>query len=56
MKKILYLILKKDMIKKLKVKHGSQFIDDVMETFGMPTNYMKKYYEQNGYYDEQRTK
>jgi len=38
MKKLLYLFLKKDMIKKLSKKHGGQFIDDVMETFGMPTD------------------
>ena len=44
LKKLLYLILKKDMIKKLGVKHGEQFIDDVMNTFGMPTNLMVKYY------------
>lgn len=42
MKKILYLLLKKDMIKRLKQKHGEQFIDDVMATFGMPTNFLKK--------------
>jgi len=45
MKKLLYLILKKDMIKRLSEKHGEQFIDDVMETFGIPTNLMDKYYE-----------
>lgn len=44
-KRLLYLILKKDMIKKLDVKHGEQFIDDVMNTFGMPTNLMEKYYD-----------
>jgi hypothetical protein len=43
MKKILYRLLKKDMIKKLSVKHGEQFIDSVMETFEMPTNFMDKY-------------
>jgi hypothetical protein len=37
---ILYKILKHDMINKLKVKHGEQFIDDVMETFGIPSNLM----------------
>lgn len=37
---ILYRILKHDMINKLKVKHGEQFIDDVMETFGIPSNLM----------------
>ena len=43
MKKLLYKILKKDMIKKLSKKHGEQFIDDVMETFGIPSNLMDKY-------------
>lgn len=38
MKKLLYLLLKKDMIKKLSKKHGTQFVDDVMATFGMPTD------------------
>jgi glycerol-3-phosphate responsive antiterminator len=37
------MLLKKDMIEKLKNKHkGEQFIDDVMETFGIPTNFMEK--------------
>ncbi len=40
-----YLILKKDMIRRLSKKHGEQFIDDVMETFDIPTNLMEKYYE-----------
>lgn len=40
-----YLILKKDMVRRLRKKHGEQFIDDVMETFGMPTNFMDKYYK-----------
>ena len=40
-----YLLLKKDMVKRLSEKHGKQFIDDVMETFGMPTNFMDKYYK-----------
>jgi len=40
-----YLLLKKDMVKRLSEKHGEQFIDDVMETFGMPTNLMDKYYK-----------
>lgn len=39
--KILYQILKKDMIKKLQLKHGEQFIDDVMETFGIPTTLLQ---------------
>lgn len=40
-----YLLLKKDMIRLLSKKHGEQFIDDVMQTFGMPTNLMDKYYK-----------
>lgn len=40
-----YLILKKDMIRRLSKKHGEQFIDDVMETFEMPTNLMNKYFK-----------
>jgi hypothetical protein len=43
MKKLLYLLLKKDMIKKLSKKHGTQFIDDVMATFGMPTDTTNEY-------------
>lgn len=43
MKKILYLILKKDMIKKLSKKHGTQFVDNVMATFGMPTDTTNEY-------------
>ena len=43
MKKILYLLLKKDMIKKLRKKHGTQFVDDVMFTFGMPTDLTNDY-------------
>jgi predicted transcriptional regulator of viral defense system len=43
MKKILYLILKKDMIKKLSKNHGTQFVDDVMETFGIATNTTNEY-------------
>jgi hypothetical protein len=39
--KILYKILKNDMIEKLSDKHGEQFIDDVMETFGIPTTLLK---------------
>ena len=42
---IFYRILKKDMVKQLSKKHGEQFIDDVMDTFGMPTNLMDKYYK-----------
>ena len=42
-KKLLYIILKKDMVKKLRKKHGEQFVDDVMATFGVPTNLMDKY-------------
>jgi hypothetical protein len=40
-----YLLLKKDMIKRLSEKHGEQFIDDVMKTFDMPTNLMTKYFK-----------
>lgn len=40
-----YLLLKKDMVKRLSEKHGEQFIDDVMDTFGMPTNLMNKYFK-----------
>ena len=43
MKTILYRILKKDMIKKLSKKHGTQFIDDVMSTFGIPTDTTNDY-------------
>lgn len=43
MKRLLYLILKKDMIRKLSLKHGTQFVDNVMETFGMPTNTTQDY-------------
>lgn len=42
MKRILYLLLKNDMIKRLSEKHGEQLIDDVMETFGMPTNLLEQ--------------
>lgn len=49
MKKLLlkpfYLLLKRDMVNRLSEKHGEQFIDDVMETFDMPTNLMQSYYE-----------
>jgi hypothetical protein len=41
--KLLYLLLKKDMIKKLSKKHGSQFVDDVMKTFGMNVNTTRDY-------------
>lgn len=43
MKKILYFLLKKDMIKKLSKKHGTQFVDNVMETFGIPTDTTNDY-------------
>jgi predicted solute-binding protein len=33
------------MIKRLRKKHGEQFTDDVMETFGIPTNLMEEYYK-----------
>lgn len=35
MKALLYRILRRDMIKKLSKKHGSQFINDVMKTFDL---------------------
>jgi hypothetical protein len=38
-----YLLLKKDMVKRLSEKHGEQFIDDVMETFCMPTDTTNEY-------------
>jgi len=47
--KPLYLILKKDIIKRLKAKNGEQFVDDVMQTLGMPTNFMGEYYKSMGY-------
>jgi hypothetical protein len=43
MKKLLYLLLKKDMIKKLSKKHGTQFVDDVMAIFGIPTDTTNEY-------------
>lgn len=43
--RLFYLLLKKDMVKRLSEKHGEQFIDDVMETFGMPTNLIDKYFK-----------
>jgi hypothetical protein len=44
MKKLLYLLLKKDMIKKLRSKnYGTQFIDNVMEAFDMPTDTANEY-------------
>jgi hypothetical protein len=43
MKKLLYLLLKKDMIKKLSKKRGTQFVDDVMTIFGMPTDTTNEY-------------
>jgi len=52
MKKILYRVLKKDMIKKLSKKHGEQFIDDVTETFGIPTNLMKESITKVDYIEE----
>lgn len=43
MKKLLYYILKKDMINKLSTKgYGEQHIDNVMEAFGIPSNLMEK--------------
>lgn len=43
MKKLLYRLLKKDMIKKLSKKRGTQFVDDVMEIFEMPTDTTNEY-------------
>jgi hypothetical protein len=43
MKRLLYLMIKKDMIKRLRKKHGTQFTDDVMETFGIPTSLTQEY-------------
>ena len=43
MKKLLYLLLKKDMIKKLSKNRGTQFVDDVMGIFGMPTDTTNDY-------------
>lgn len=40
-----YLLLKKDMVRRLSKKHGEEFIDDVMETFEIPTNLMDKYFK-----------
>ena len=46
--KLLYRILKKDMIEKLRDKHGEQFIDDIMKTFNMPTKYEQEELISNG--------
>ena len=44
MKKILYRILKKDIIKKLESKkYGTQFIDNVMVALDMPTTLTNDY-------------
>lgn len=48
LRKLLYKILKKDMINKLREKHGEQFVDDVMNTFGMPTNFLEEGFPNNG--------
>lgn len=45
--KLMYLYLKKDMIKKLRENHGTQFVDNVMETFKMPTNLTNEYLNSN---------
>ena len=44
LKKLMYRYLKEDMVKKLRQKHGEQFVDGVMETFGMYTNYLRDGY------------
>ena len=38
MKRILLRLLKKEIIKKLSKKYGTQFVDNVMEALDMPTN------------------
>ena len=47
-KKILYRILKNDIINKLREKHGEQFVDDVMNSLDIPTNFMEKGFPNNG--------
>lgn len=34
-KKVLYRILRNDMIEKFRVKHGGEFVNDVLKTFGL---------------------
>lgn len=41
--RLLYLILKKDMIRKLRKDYGTHFTDNVMKTFGMPTDLTNEY-------------
>lgn len=48
MKKILYRILKNDIINKLREKHGEQFVDDVMGSLGMPTNFLEEGFPNGG--------
>ena len=49
MKKLLYRILKKDIVKKLRNHHyGEQFVDDVMKSLGIPTNYLQEGLPNNG--------
>ena len=44
-KKVIYLMLKKDIIKKLKNKgYGIQFIDNVTEALEIPSNLTDEYY------------
>jgi hypothetical protein len=43
MKKLLYLYLKKDMIKKLSKNCGCEMVDYVMNIFEMPTNKCDEY-------------
>jgi hypothetical protein len=47
-KKLLYRILKKDIINKLRKKRGEQFVDDVMNLLGMPTNFLIDGFPDNG--------
>lgn len=43
MKRLLYLYLKKDMVKKLSENCGCELVDHVMKIFGMPTNTCDEY-------------
>jgi len=43
MKRILYFLLKKDIMKRLSEKRGTQFVDDVMAILGMPTDTTNEY-------------
>jgi len=43
MKRILYFLLKKDIMKRLSKNRGAQFVDDVMSILGMPTDTTNEY-------------